>query len=109
MTKYITPPYRGECTLEKEGGGNEKRIHQNCICINSDKEICKTFCDQDVSCKGYTEHTQEQKCQIATTSKCPSGCNQTNNNSFGDLRWKNDDTESTDWLCFVKEKGSSSL
>ena len=53
--------------------GNQ--YQQRCNCNESPLSRCKNECDQDVNCKGYVDTTMGT-CQFATTSPCPSGCDQ---------------------------------
>ena len=58
------------------------QIHRSCICT-AKVSFCKRICDEDRNCKGYVEIATHKgandtwiRCQIATSSQCPSenGC-----------------------------------
>ena len=47
--------------------------HQNCYCHNED--VCKMACNLDPECKGFARFPFDHTCKLATTSRCPKGCN----------------------------------
>ena len=59
---------------------SENKAHEKCHCLDTDVSQCKEWCDQDVNCKGYVEQVDNvdnvNNCQMATTSDCPSQCQQ---------------------------------
>ena len=70
---------RGSCCLEN---GKE---HQGCMC-HSNIDVCKSYCDEDIYCKGYVGFISGQHCQIATSNlTCPGGCGQFDVGHVGDL------------------------
>ena len=45
---------------------------------------CKTYCDNDSSCKGYDFHT-DQRCILYTTASCPSGLTKYSSGNVGEF------------------------
>ena len=61
---------KGACCI------SDSLFHQRCSCAGPLLK-CEKFCDSDSNCKGYVAVSYGQpsgKCDMATTSICPSGC-----------------------------------
>ena len=51
----------------------EPALHERCVCIGQDVSFCKSICDEDLHCKGYSETKDHHRsCAFATEAKCPS-------------------------------------
>lgn len=66
--------------------------HEFCRCLTTEfLAFCKSLCDEDQNCKGYSFRSTEERndiddiCFIYTTSSCPSNCFKNNVGSVGDL------------------------
>ena len=62
-------------------------FHQRCNCAGPLLK-CEQYCDSDPNCKGYVVYTYGQpsgKCNMATTSICPSGCSTEYGGNVGNL------------------------
>ena len=58
------------CTSDDPNGH-----HRKCNCREiSNQDDCRDLCSKDSGCKGYHISESYGKCQIATTSSCPSDC-----------------------------------
>ena len=68
---YHSPqPGSGGCTVMHL---EEPTLHERCVCIGQDVSYCKSICDEDLRCKGYSETKDHHRsCAFATESKCPS-------------------------------------
>ena len=69
--------------------GQYSALHEGCHCAGFASTVCKSMCDRDDQCKGYSEVAEGYEvssgCQIATNSSCYSGCIKTNLGNLGDL------------------------
>ena len=70
-------------------GGQYSALHEGCHCTGFALSVCKSMCDMDNQCKGYSEVAEGYEvtkgCQIATNGSCYSGCIKTNTGNIGDL------------------------
>ena len=70
-------------------GGQYTTLHEGCHCAGFAASVCKSICDRDDQCKGYSEVVEGYEissgCQIATSAKCYSGCIKTNLGNLGNL------------------------
>ena len=69
--------------------GQYSALHEGCHCAGFATTVCKSMCDRDDQCKGYSEVAEgyevSRGCQIATNSSCYSGCIKTNLGNLGAL------------------------
>jgi len=82
--EYRTPQQDGACAIEgTQYAGtiySGVSFHEACACDTTPVSECKSHCDDDDNCKGYSEKLEmpdEDRlpfCQIATTSNCPTNC-----------------------------------
>ena len=68
----MTPTKPGFCQQSLTSG----KRHQHCRCPNNNKDIndCKSRCDEDNNCKGYSFRTAQSYCYVYTSTACPSEC-----------------------------------
>ena len=66
--------------------------HEFCACLTTEYlAFCKSLCDGDQDCKGYSFRSTEERndiddiCIIYTTSPCPTNCFKNNVGLVGDL------------------------
>lgn len=78
VVSYSKPSNRGRCCV------SPGVPHRRCECVKA-KSDCKTTCDSDESCRGYTVSSHKLSCQTATTSNCPSHCNLYESGGTGSL------------------------
>ena len=72
------------------------------------QSLCKGECDVDDRCKGYSfsdENPGNQKCEVYTTSTCPSGENirTRKDDQQGEIKHRNHNTGSG---CYIKATGA---
>ena len=83
---YRSPKKLGACVIQQNNAATTQHRHCNCLWKTSNIHNfneCKMYCDNDISCKGFTTTKTEDEgvaCQLATTSICPSTCT-----TIGDL------------------------
>jgi hypothetical protein len=69
---YDAPTDPGACGFIPDHGG--VAFHQRCHCVDQTLETCRTHCNADPNCVGYTAINLDfdgvQGCQTATTSPC---------------------------------------
>ena len=93
------------CVLNDEKPHLNGIPFENCECAGKKDSFCKTKCDTDLNCMGYTYWHTNALCLIATTSTCPTECNKGNRGMNGKL----DPTavcgsNPENWIgCFIKQ------
>ena len=80
---------------------NDGMFHERCHC-SAPLQTCKTYCDQDPSCKGYVQSWNYEKCDYATTSHCQQSCSKFDRGKVGSL---GGDCGSDYGKCYVKQTG----
>ena len=99
--RYQTPSQNGVCGYTTGGGK-----HQRCL-YRGDKTICKEKCNDDITCKGYSESLLNTQCSLVTTSlSCPQNWELMNEGNIGPI--KNNPTQIASG-CFIKERTSINL
>ena len=99
---YTAPSGKGYCSIDDLG-----RRPEHCRCTNKNENIndCKTKCDQDAMCKGYSFRPANSRCYLYTTSPCNSKCTKRDVGNLGSLKDRRDDGESG---CYRKTKNTNS-
>ena len=80
IAEYLTTSDKGNCCVIDPASDYDTvdNFHRNCVCENIESVYeCEDMCSKDINCKGFTHdiiNDEPTWCQLATTSKCPSGC-----------------------------------
>ena len=95
---YKLPTQPSACGIDNEG-----TLHEGCHCAGLDGPVCKSICDNDEQCKGYSAVAEwmGSGCRVATNSKCIVGCFKTNAGNLGNLV-QDESNEGMFAGCFIK-------